>query len=72
MPRKRKDEGSFFVEDKACPTPGAALSYAQNLAVLQDAERSFYVRDALGKCYYRVDAKGGGYCETHTLLGWKP
>lgn len=58
MPRKRsvKTAGKFFVGDKACPSLGSAISYAQNLAShWPHEERSFYVRDAFNTALYRVD-----------------
>ena len=67
MPRKR--QGSYFVGDKAFPSPGAALSAAQNLAVQwpDEEERSFYVRDALDEALYRVDREEGGIVLTYPL-----
>ena len=67
MPRKRR--GSYFVGDKAFPSPGAALSAAQNLAVQwpDEEERSFYVRDALDNALYRVDREEGGIVLTYPL-----
>ena len=61
MPRKRRESGRFFVGDMRCPSPGAALSYAQNLAAHWPAneDRSFYVRDALDNAIYRVDLAAG-------------
>ena len=72
MPRKRS--GSYFVGDKAFPSPGAALSAAQNLAVQwcaggagEEEVRSFYVRDALDNALYRVDREEGGVVLTYPL-----
>ena len=69
MPRttsrsRSRQEGKFFVADRACPSEGAAVSYAQGLAsawarVHPDEERSFYVRDALNNGLYRVDVGNG-------------
>ena len=69
MPRttsrsRSRREGKFFVADRACPSEGAAVSYAQGLASAwarqhPDEERSFYVRDALNNGLYRVDTEDG-------------
>lgn len=67
--RQRKQHGRYFVGDKACPSAGAAITYAQNLAVNwpDNEERSFYVRDALNNALYRVDKEANGVVLTHTL-----
>lgn len=68
-----KHAKNYFVEDRGYPTPGSALSAAQTIACHwpEQENRSFYVRDALGKPYYRVDLDTEGVVTTHTLLGWK-
>jgi hypothetical protein len=66
--RRRKNVGRFFVGDKACESAGSALSYAQGLAShWKDDPRSFYVRDALDKAFYRVDLDEDGVVRTYTL-----
>ncbi len=73
MPRSRRSrqEGRYFVGDHACPTVGAAISYAQTLAtrVPRKEERSFYVRDTLGEGLYRVDVDQDGVITTHQTEG---
>jgi hypothetical protein len=69
--RRRKTD-CYFVEDRGFPDPEPALSYAQNLAmawrdVHKDESRSFYVRDAIGTAFYRVDSEGGGVVKTYRL-----
>jgi len=67
--RKEKTSGRFCVGDRNFPSVGAAVSYAQNLAVHWainhlGEERSFYVRDALDAGLYRVDLLKDGTIET--------
>ena len=68
MRQRRSGLARYFVGDKGCESAGCALVYAQGLASSWTHEpRSFYVRDALDKVFYRVDKDGDGVVRTYTL-----
>lgn len=65
---RRRETGRYSVLDRSYPSAGAALSYAQNVAVRQWTEpNAVFVKDLGGESIYKAVRDEEGVVHTYTL-----